>query len=491
MERMRAYMQAKALGLPTDGFDAPLLQTPPARFLPPDQERRHRLRQMGFQRYSRLREITPNFIIDEYEPQGRYLEFPNLPDAPSGLPRKISWWRGRGIPHEVTRPYVNNLEHNKFVLNPYEPWIPFKRFMMDIARMWTRPQQPPEGISEELFGGIYGAPRINFFRVMRYRISVHKAYAFWTDFMRDLQVRAMSDTLPHMSVYNEPNDPEAGARQRCYHRQSLIMLSLIGLNNQLPEYHPTYNTAGVEQLQEFIRSPAVMGPWVEFVRDYLSDHPDSENPRWCLLQPAMANKDIATATRNFYTRADANKTNWTLLDHAVRFIIIIYDHGLSMSEDREDTVHMWSYDWPFGHYFYEGVSAIDMTDRYWFGFSLLMLLMRSWQYNRAHPDPIYPHVLVPALYYPYEPHNYEFPQNDVGMVDLSPKSKWEAGNPVRTTFDFRNAFDSGFIGHTWGRSYHEDESDTPIHESGYRIPRVRPETRSFDDAFGDGMEDYY
>ncbi|KAI1469665.1 uncharacterized protein F4812DRAFT_469755 [Daldinia caldariorum] len=482
--------------VPTGGstpvaYKSPILPTPAARFLPPDQEKRHRLRQLGLQRYSRLRERNVTLIIDEYEPRGRYIEYPDLPERPDDLPRKCAWWRGRGIPHEVSRPYVDDLEHNRFVLDPYEPWIPFKRFMMDIARMWTRPQQQAEGLNEELFGNVYGCTRINFFRVMRYRISLHKAYAFWTDFMRDLQVTALTDRFPQLdslrNIQDENSTLDLAETARFNHRQSLIMLSLIGLNNLIPEYDPVYNNAGVEQLKDFIRSPAVRGPWIEFVRDYLDSHPMTENPQWCQLQPAMANKDVATLRRNFYTQVNVDKTNWTLLDHTVRFITFIYEHGLSMSVDREETMHIWNYDWPFGHYFYDDISATDMTDRYWFGFSLLMLLIRSWQYNRAHPNPDYGRILVPALYHPYEPNEYEFPENDVGMVDLSPKSKWEIGQPIRTNFDFVNAFDSGFIAHWWQRHYHEDESDTPIDNDGYRVPHIRRETRSFAEAFDEDV----
>ncbi|KAI0135365.1 hypothetical protein F4814DRAFT_444187 [Daldinia grandis] len=443
-------------------------------------ERRRRIQQHRLHRYMRLRTLPADFIIDEYEPRGRFFDFNDMPpflwDA---------WWRGRGIPHEVSRPPVNDPDSNIGVIDPAQPWIPFKRWMMDIARNWTRPWTIQPQVNPELFGDIYNrdCARISFFRVMRYRLSVHRSYAYWTGFSRKYQHSAQTDTFEHLDgrrTQADEFDLDSAEIERSNHRQSIIMLTLIGLNNYNVE-DELVNNAGVDELRDFIQSPAVRGPWLEFVNDYLQYYPDTQNPVWSILQPALANRDIQILRRNYYLSVDPDKRSWTLMDHAVRFIMRVYHHGFHVSEarEREDLTAL---NWPWEHYFYSQKSATDMEDRHWFGFSLLMLLVSSWQFNRIHPHPEYDQVLVPALYPGYKAQKWEFVEGDAGMVDISPTSKWECEEDVKSNFDFTRAHLCGFIG-SWEQSrYYEDESDTPIDRDGYRVNVKRPDTSNPDDV---------
>ncbi|KAI0854306.1 hypothetical protein F5Y00DRAFT_256799 [Daldinia vernicosa] len=444
----------------------------------PNREQRHRLQQFWANKYRNLRQRPLKFLVDEYEPRGRYFDFVEAD----------SWFRIRGIPHEVSRPPVDDPEWNEGVPDPSEPWIPFKRWMMDIARTWTRPwpRESDLNVNEDTVGDLYrhDCSRMNFFRVMRYRISKHKSYAYWTQFARKHQHTALTDPFEFLDGRTPSDDvprPERAVLHRATQRQSLIFLTLIGLNNYGIE-DETINNTGVEALRHFIRSPAVMEPWLEFRHDYLRHHPNMSNPVWNTLQPALAIPDIQNLRRRVYLAPNPDKHNWSLMDHAVRFIMVLYHRGRQMAEAREreglDDVHC-----PWEFYFTSEVSATDMEDRHWFGFSLLMFLVSSWQYNRLHPHPEYERVLTPALYTEYEPHNWEWEQidGDVGMLDLSPTSKWECGDRIKTKFDFGRAYCSGFIGSWEQGQFYEDESDTPIDDNGYRVPLKRSLIRSYDE----------
>ncbi|KAI2784536.1 hypothetical protein F4815DRAFT_499359 [Daldinia loculata] len=455
------------------------ISIPPRRRVLPTREQRHRIRQHLIHTYERLRNNPPNYVIDEYEPRGRFFDFDDLSPF-----MWSEWWRGKGIPHEVSRPPVNDPEFNAGVLDISQPWIPFKRWMMDIARTWTRPWPRELELNPELFGDLsdYNCTRINFFRVMRYRLSVHKAYAFWTAFARKHQHTAITETYEFLDGRineEDPVDPALAEIQRSNHRQSMIMLTLIGLNNyNVPD--ESLNNSGVEELRYFIRSPVVMEAWLEFLNDYLRYHPDTRNPVWSTLQPALANRDIQNIRRRYYLSINPDKHNWTLMDHAVRFIMTVYHRGFQICEARERE-HLEGVHWPWSHYFYSETFCTDMEDRHWFGFSLLMLLVSSWQFNRIHPHPEYLRILVPSLYPRYQPHDWDHIEGDVGMVNLSPTSPWECGHDVKPNFDFTRAYLSGFIG-SWEQSrFYEGESDTPIDNDGYRVRARQTATRNYDE----------
>ncbi|KAI1652877.1 hypothetical protein F4813DRAFT_394226 [Daldinia decipiens] len=459
--------------------------SPPMRRVRPTREQRHRIRQHLLNTYDRLRDHPLNFVIDEYEPRGRFFNFDHLPSFTWS-----AWWRGKGIPHEVSRPPVNDPGFNEGVLDISQPWIPFKRWMMEIARTWTRPWPRDLELDPELFGNNiadYHCTQINFFRVMRYRLSVHKSYAYWTEFARKHQYRSLTETFEFLDGRQGEEvefDPALAETARMNHRQSLIMLTLVGLNNYNVE-DETLNNAGVDELRYFIRSPVVMDAWREFHNDYLQYHPDTRNPVWSTLQPALENREIQTIRRRYYLSIDPDKNNWTLMDHAVRFIMRVYYYGLQMCEARERE-HLEEVHWPWEQYFYSETFGIDMEDRHWFGFSLLMLLVSSWQYNRIYPHPEYARILVPALYAGYQPQDWDFIEGDAGMVDLSPTSPWKCENDVRSKFDFSRAYLCGFIGSWEGGRLYDSESDTPIDNDGYRVRGNRPKiTRNYDQYLSD------
>ncbi|KAL7629501.1 hypothetical protein AAE478_001022 [Parahypoxylon ruwenzoriense] len=293
-----------------------------------------------------------------------------------------------GIPHEVTAPDGN--------------WIPFKLWMIHYARLLRRAHTFPVP-NAELFGGLYDRGDVLFWYEMKARIKKQRLMAFW--------VRTTSQRI--FEVFHDEKKTDE-------RRQQLIAFSLLG---------PQHDVGEMRHLREFIASTTVKNVFSEYRIDYLDRHPQTHNPLWPTIQAMLANPNIQDHIRAAYGRGELgerstlSKRPWSEEDHAVRFIITLYN--IASNTAAPGDVHEWRPAPLFSR-----VSAGDFTDRYWFGFSLLCLLIRSWQFNHWYPAENYEEVLVPAFYEGFEPHEFDFPAVEVGRLNLSSVGPWTFDQPT-------------------------------------------------------------
>ncbi|KAI2468775.1 hypothetical protein F4781DRAFT_250662 [Annulohypoxylon bovei var. microspora] len=388
-------------------------------------------------------DVQPTYKFDEYVPKGKFYNDRNLLNiiAPD------DWYFRNGIFHAVSTPNSNE-------------YLFFKRWMLEVARGWWRPASEAT-LNPEAFAGIYDRGQVNFFRVVRSRVDKQVQYAFWTRIARRRHDEALTFVVPGQGRNVDP----------LQFRQELLMFSLTGIeaanmNNE--------SSIEVETLARFIRSPAVKASFLEYTEDYLSTHEATSNPRWNMVQPFLANPDLAASRRRAYgegtpsERENLSKSNWIHEDHALRFIICLYNLGRKQfalaSIDSEDALHGWS-----SYLFSEG-SFPDVEDRHWFGFSLLMLLISSWQHNKAHPIFEYDDFLVPALYPRFQPRPFDFPQTEVGEIDLSPQSPWVIEKDYEPPFDLAACRALGYLRPNEDDELFEEESETELGDTGNRLP---------------------
>ncbi|KAI0841927.1 hypothetical protein F5Y06DRAFT_306891 [Hypoxylon sp. FL0890] len=390
--------------------------------------------------------MEPDYNYWEYEPVGRYIKIhttkPWVLDA--------DWYHTHGIPHEVAVPKLGNPTESE--------WMPFKAWMMTVARAWFRtPEQVP--LNPELFDGIYDRGSINFFRVMKSRIARQKQYAFW----QRLAYRRFEAALTH-DLTRFPDDGLLFRRRN-------IVFALMGMNDA-----DIHNNSGLmREFLQFIMSPAVKGAFLEYFQDWLRWHPDQRTPRWNKIQSAMADRSPAAEARRrgkyglgrLNERQPVPKNDWTHEDHVIRFLMVLYNKGRlqlinSDSIESGDAAGGWQ------RYFFSEISWVDLEDRYWFGYSLLMLLIMSWQGNTRHPHPRYEEILIPALYEDFERIEGDWvPDINIGMVDMSPSSPWNTSDVNYVpTLNFNEATADGlFHPSEWG-SYSQNESDEELDEDG-------------------------
>ncbi|KAI1459140.1 hypothetical protein F4805DRAFT_422732 [Annulohypoxylon moriforme] len=382
--------------------------------------------------------------IEIYTPQQRQHTNPYLLNIWPELGQHNDWYFRNGIPHELSAP--GNAR-----------WQCLKVWMLEVARGWWGPSVEYPRQNPDLFRDIYNRGQVNFFRVARSRIDRQVQYAFWTRFARRRQRAALS--IPYFS-------------RTIRNRQEFIMFSLTGSDGYMASGDDSLE---VETLARFIRSPAVWDSWIEYRNDYLLAHPDSSNARWNMIQPTLHNRDFPGSMRRAYGRGgwnerrDLDKTDWTHEDHAMRFIISVHNVGTAQLLDAgfgpDDGLSGWR------ACFFKKGNFPDIEDRYWFGFSLLNLLVLSWQHNRQHPSELYRQRLVPALYKGFEPKKASFPDVEVGMVNLDPKTPWIVYPEYRAPFDFPTGESMGIVNAFEGRELYEQESETERADNGGRLPR--------------------
>ncbi|KAI1085926.1 hypothetical protein F5B19DRAFT_248253 [Rostrohypoxylon terebratum] len=348
-----------------------------------------------------------------------------------------------GVPHQV--------------LMPSGEWLPFQTWMLRVARgWWKQVDQPP--VSPSAFGSHYNVGQINFFRVMRSRIDRNVKYAVFTRFARRRQWEGICKW----------DDPVS--------RQRSIMFSLTGEGARVVD-DPTSDE--VASLLRFIRSDIVRLPWYEYWNGYLKHNPWTSNPAWSMIQKSLHNDALADHRRRAYGKGDLSvheeldKSNWSHEDHAIRFIISVYypmkAYVHSGGHDSSDVPAGWR------ACAYKTENRPDIDDRYWFGFSLLMLLTLSWQHHSKFPSKKYHDRLVPALYYDFKTgRKMRFPRHKVGQIDLSPFTPWEIDEPYVSRFDFEGARSLGQIGEGEGEDLFERESTTELGDNGNRLPDESP-----------------
>ncbi|KAI1105476.1 hypothetical protein F4804DRAFT_350486 [Jackrogersella minutella] len=375
---------------------------------------------------------APDYRFEEYIPVGRHHndEQQKYINDPFN-----AWYINNGIPHEVSTPIPGE-------------WIGFKRWMMQVARGWWRTIEAP-AYAKASFPGTHSVMRINFFRVMRYRIARQRQLNFWTYWVCMRQDEALT---------NADND---------YNRRlNVIMFSLMGADGIQTIRNSSQD---IESLARFIRSGIVVVAFKEYYRDYLSTHPDTLNSRWAMVQPWLADPALAGARRRDFGRGSVtdvlDKSRWSHEQHATRFIITLY-HLTSLQFYVDDIEELLTSESSWRAYFFSRQHATDTADRYWFGYALLQLMTMSWQHNLAHPTPHYARRLVPALYKSYKPKPHTFGPISVGQIDLSPASEWKIDDDYVPAFDVEEAEEAGFMEEGENDRLWEEESTTELGDNG-------------------------
>ncbi|KAI2629896.1 hypothetical protein GGR54DRAFT_636077 [Hypoxylon sp. NC1633] len=382
-----------------------------------------------------------------YQPRGKWSR---MHLRPPGVPNGPDLWAENGIPHRVSVP------------GHTEEYIPFQRWMMRICRGWWQRVDGgnPAPHNPDLFDGINDQDHVNFFRVMEHRISVQRAHAKFTRWADSAQRRALTTEIAD----------EGRAMGHANARRELVAFSLMGLTYK---EDPNEFNNEMTEIARFVNSPAVREPFKEYWEDYLLLHQDTGNARWNTIQPALVDRTSPQITKirkavygeTMEERDRLQKKHWSHEDHAIRFIITLYKLGENQFTeagiDAVDARDTWR------SYFFSYVGSPDFHDRHWFGFSLLNLLMKSWQYNLVNPYREYSLCLIPALYNGFRPRTCQFPAVEVGRIDLSPYTRWVWQPDYRSTIDSTVAMSRGLISVDQKTELEEEESDRGLLDDGH------------------------
>ncbi len=119
--------------------------------------------------------------------------------------------------------------------------------------------------------------------VMRSRIRVQKAYAYWTRVSHIFRHLAMSENQHQL-------------------RSEMLLYSLTGTNGFTRHGHDTVNTVTSQmyELDLFLKSPAVQKPFREYCDSYLRFNPQTRNPKWNKIQPVLADTNLRNTVLRTY-----------------------------------------------------------------------------------------------------------------------------------------------------------------------------------------------
>ncbi|OTA69672.1 hypothetical protein K449DRAFT_429141 [Hypoxylon sp. EC38] len=404
-----------------------------------------------FRGWYNVQDIQPDYSYEMYEPQGRYVPVLVQPEK-----FERDWYHENGIPHEILTPILGEYDEEG---RQKTTWFPFKLWMRIVARAWWK-SPPQNSLNPELFDGLYDRGSINFFRVMKSRIARQRQYAFYT--------RLLNERLT--TVFDPP--PPGDAAAHLSYRREHIIFSLMGLDDE----NILYDSIKMDELLRFIRSPAVKGAFLEYYQNWLQHNPATQNPRWGFIQSAFADRSrdaqrrITYGTGRLVERSPINKAGWIHEDHAMRFLIVLYSLGrahMSLNNiEAGDARAGWR------RYMFSDYSYVDFEDKYWFGFALLNLLIKSWQYNIVYPHPDYDTLMVPALYMSFElgPLGIELPKPNVGFIDMSPSSPWTTSDVnYEPSIDFTVSNSFGLTHPVDIEDLWQSESETELDEDGGEI----------------------
>ncbi|KAI1779835.1 hypothetical protein F4818DRAFT_154924 [Hypoxylon cercidicola] len=376
--------------------------------------------------YSDSVEILP---VEEYRPRGRYIDFTAHDEDPS----LSDFYHINGIPHEVS--------------TPNGEWIPFKRWILSVARYWSRFVDQPNlsGMNPDCFGDIYDrGGLINFVSVARARLKRNVRYALWTNIAWSCFEHSLNVTSTMFPAQI---------------RLHTICFALF--------YHEYDHPRSLQRIREFIASKPVKKCFTEFVSDYLLEHTEETNSFWNVIQPRLGETPMNTLRAKYGSYATngalLNKVGWNREDHACRFILAVHDAlgiYLSRANVRPSAARA------FERYAFSGGYFLDVKDKHWFGWSLLTFLTMSWHHNQEFPVPTYDEVLAPVLYDDWEALKLVFyPEPKVGMIDLNPDSKWDT-DEYPNEVNLRPAVMEGIISMA-----NEDALDDPQYESDTDLHR--------------------
>lgn len=312
-------------------------------------------------------------FCDEYWPVGRYDV--ELDEYGSEEPSEQS-----GIPDEV--------------LGPRDKWIPLDLYTDCIAANWERTRIRPDAC---------GSRQVTFSSVLEYRIRKHRKYARTVRDVLGLQLEALNE---------EKQEP------RCVR----IMGTLGVLEPREEEYH---------ELSSWVNSSTVQIPWSEYYRHYTGLGMRTQNPLWPRVQWYLSNTNRDRRYSNWERlgfgqwQRPVSRRHWTHEDYACRFILRLYD----MINDFPNREHTSVPDYLIAERAIGSrvAESYDDRDKSWFGYSLLCLLIRSWQYKQQHTCRCWTdnEQLIPALQADYQPGcNIRYPKVNVGAVCLSPFTPW-------------------------------------------------------------------
>ncbi|OTB06733.1 hypothetical protein M426DRAFT_9512 [Hypoxylon sp. CI-4A] len=418
--------------------DVPDIHIPDDRLTPEEKAKRRE------QQVQQLFDFDEDFYLEqsarwpdyeEYEPEGRFIS-----DSLTGPWNQDTWYHLNGVPQIVST-------------RNHQLWLPFTKWMLQVARIWYR-KVPVYPLNPATSGPQPDQVPLSFFTAMRARLWDQRQWAFWSRIAREKQILALT------YVHDPDQDPRGD------HRSRYLIFSLVGLDT---------DDMDVERYRRFIRSDIVKKPFFEFYHDYLRHHPKASNPKWRVIQPGLS--DSVAALRAFRVGAgrysekmdrfeEGFKDNWSYEDHAMRFILTLYHLA------REDFENSNLTDWDatgFQRYFFSTTISKDMQDRHWFGYSLLTLLILSFQYHQSNPLPNYVETLVPALQRDYIPHPIDFPNVDVGMVSLSLKEPWHYPEKYEMIFDFVTADALGLVDEEEEQDLYAEETITEINDYDGKI----------------------
>lgn len=350
----------------------------------------------------------------EYCPIGRYVEPEDngndndKEDVPSG------------IPHEV--------------LGPDGEWMSLDHWGWAVADNWRRADldgPPAPAAGSPLAGSPPG--EVSFRQVVNYRAVRHRQCAETTEANLELQLAAL--------------------RQADHVARHILVLESLGVGEPWPHHS--------DELLGWLESDVVQTPWAGYRRGYAYLGAHTQNPLWSRVQWCLAGSNRERGHSDWERLGfgdwmrPIDKSAWTHEEHACRFILHFYDLLTNPELPREHTLRG---DLVENHRVGQRIAeTYDERDKAWFGYSLLCLLIRSWQYKQHNAQELWvpDERLVPALYPTYFVDNYmEYPPIQIGQVNLSPFTPWICGDdmPKNLEYDLVEEDDGGELLDLSGKS---------------------------------------
>lgn len=288
------------------------------------------------------------------------------------------------------------------VLGPHGEWMSLDAWHHRVAVNWKRTGAeilPPSSGS-----GPAGPDTITFQRVVDYRVDSQLKYVEPVHCDLGLQISGLRRSNPDQ-------------------RRDFILYSL-GIMDPAP--------GDSEELLLWLESSIVQEPWNGYVRgygEYLGAW--THNPLWPRVQWYLADSNRERGWSDWerlgygdWSRP-IDKSGWTHEDHACRFVLHFYDllthpelaheHDIRRNLATHHRIGQWT------------AEAHDTHDKAWFGYALLCLLIRSWQYKQHATNSHFrcDQGLVPAMYEGYNPNIFiDYPLVQVGQLNLSPFTPW-------------------------------------------------------------------
>ncbi|KAH7035460.1 uncharacterized protein B0I36DRAFT_360817 [Microdochium trichocladiopsis] len=123
--------------------------------------------------------------------------------------------------------------------------------------------------------------------------------------------------------FSESSSSPQGATTRFVAQHERLVLELLPFKD-------------AAKFSDWLQSVYVVGAWREFCRDFLADNPHSVEPD--KTRTAQLARDAIKSNDPKYLLYHPDKTEWTDMDHHVRFIVVvIQDNLLKKLWSKDDT----------------------------------------------------------------------------------------------------------------------------------------------------------